>query len=646
MLNNQKQQQQEWTPYVGPRPFKRDPEEQKLFFGRKYESEKIISLIYSHKLVLVYAQSGAGKTSIFNANIVPALEQKGFQVLPLARVIGSPNTSDASSESTYYVHNDIDRSSETNPYIFNAFQRLASDIHDRTLLRAKSFSTFMHDYFPHKVNQRGKPMPQVIIFDQLEEIFSLYSDPNRWHEQQQDFFRQIAYALENDLLLRVVFIIREDYLAQLDPFAWLLPEKLKPRFRLERLQKDAALEAVKGPLETAKSYVDERLIKKLFDEDIIDKLIEDLLKIRVETTGGQSREIKGEFVEPIQLQIVCQRLWNKLKVSQIGQINQEYFGYLGDVDKALQDFYVEAIREAVKQNSISENVIRNWFEEKLITSSGTRGIVHRGIESTGGISNRIVNILEKKYIIRKEERSGAQWYELTHDRLIGPIKDSNRAWKYEREKKARKIRTVKLIIPVIAAAIVGTMLLTNYYSSHPQIIVISHYPILPSSSSLSVGRIPFMTTANPITNVVYVTNRGNGTVSVIDGKTNTVTGNINVGNSPTGISVNPNTNMVYVANVLDGTVSVIDGKTNTVTGNITVGFSPSGISVNPNTNVVYVTNYGDGTVSVIDGKTNTVAETIPAGKAPNDISLNPNNTIIYVTNSADNNVSYTNTAVR
>jgi hypothetical protein len=62
-------------------------------------------------------------------------------------------------------------------------------------------------------------------------------------------------------------------------------------------------------------------------EGIIDKLIEDLLKIRVETFGGESREAKGEFVEPIQLQVVCQRLWIKLKKSQTDQINQGYFEY-------------------------------------------------------------------------------------------------------------------------------------------------------------------------------------------------------------------------------------------------------------------------------------------------------------------------------
>jgi hypothetical protein len=46
--------------------------------------------------------------------------------------------------------------------------------------------------------------------------------------------------------------------------------------------------------------------------------------------------------------------------------------------------------------------------------------------------------LEKKYLIRKEERSGAEWYQLTHDRLIKPILDSNKKWKDELEKEKEK----------------------------------------------------------------------------------------------------------------------------------------------------------------------------------------------------------------
>jgi hypothetical protein len=368
---HQQQEQQEWSPYVGPRAFKRDFEEQKLFFGRKFETEKIISLIYGHKVVLVYAQSGAGKTSIFNASIVPALEEKGLQVLPLARIGLSSRAATLN---------------EINPYIFNIILSLVPD--DSSSLKIKSLSEFLHDYFPHGTNQREKPIPQVIIFDQLEELFNLYSDPDKWHEEQEDFFKEIADTLESDPLLRAVFVIREDYLAQLDPFANFLPERLRSRFRLERLRQDAAKEAIKGPLEKAKADADVSAIDRLFDEGVIDRLIEELLKIRVETFGGQYREIKGEFVEPIQLQLVCQRLWNKLKTSQIDHITQDFIAYLGDVDRALEDFYAETIREASKQTSISEDIIRNWFEESLITSSGTRGIVHRGFKSTGSIPNR------------------------------------------------------------------------------------------------------------------------------------------------------------------------------------------------------------------------------------------------------------------
>ena len=143
---------------------------------------------------MVYAQSGAGKTSIFNASIVPALEERGLQVLPLTRVgIGSRDI----PLNQLIKYSCWDGSSDgINPYVLNTFQSLAPDIDDTSLLNTNSFSGFLHDYFPHKINQREKPIPQVIIFDQLEELFSFYSDPNKWREQQQDFFKQIADALK------------------------------------------------------------------------------------------------------------------------------------------------------------------------------------------------------------------------------------------------------------------------------------------------------------------------------------------------------------------------------------------------------------------------------------------------------------------
>ncbi len=74
------------NPYPGPRPFEK--EEKELFFGRSREGRELLSLIIAHRAVLLYAQSGAGKTSLLNARLIPLLMEGNFEVLPVARVRG------------------------------------------------------------------------------------------------------------------------------------------------------------------------------------------------------------------------------------------------------------------------------------------------------------------------------------------------------------------------------------------------------------------------------------------------------------------------------------------------------------------------------------------------------------------------------
>src|SRR6185436_1390972 len=74
-------------PYVGPRSFEKD--QRAFFFGRDEEAEELVALITAHPVVLLYSQSGAGKTSLLNANLIPRLgELEHFNVLPSMRVQG------------------------------------------------------------------------------------------------------------------------------------------------------------------------------------------------------------------------------------------------------------------------------------------------------------------------------------------------------------------------------------------------------------------------------------------------------------------------------------------------------------------------------------------------------------------------------
>ena len=62
------------NPYVGPRPFERG--DRGTFFGRTRETRDLLALIMAERVVLFYAQSGAGKTSLLNTQIIPAWKTK------------------------------------------------------------------------------------------------------------------------------------------------------------------------------------------------------------------------------------------------------------------------------------------------------------------------------------------------------------------------------------------------------------------------------------------------------------------------------------------------------------------------------------------------------------------------------------------
>jgi YVTN family beta-propeller protein len=75
-----------------------------------------------------------------------------------------------------------------------------------------------------------------------------------------------------------------------------------------------------------------------------------------------------------------------------------------------------------------------------------------------------------------------------------------------------------------------------------------------------------------------------------------------VGKRPYQVAVDPGSHTVYVTNDDDGTMSVIDASTRTVTATVPVGKHPGGVAVDPGTHTVYVPNYSDNTVSVIESK--------------------------------------------
>lgn len=390
---------QKKVPYVGPQSFKRQDKE--IFFGRDPEAADIFSLIIAHRTLVLYAQSGAGKTSLINAGVIPLLEAENFEVFPVTRVRG-------------VIPEDIKSQKIPNIYVFNSLMKWEGEDADPKRLSQISIANFLSER-KHTTDEEGNDSLRIVIFDPFEELFSLY--PERWKERE-GFFSQIAEAIEADPLLRILFVIREDDLASLISYADLLPGKLRIRYGLERLSQEGACQAVEGPL---------RGTGCSFAEGVASSLVQKLLNIRVESTSGEMIELPGEYVEPVQLQVVCQKLWESLKPDETA-ITYEHLRKYSDVDEALRGFYENAINLTRKKTGVKEKALREWFNKKLITPDLTRGTVFRGKKSTEEIPNSAVDVLDHQHIIRAEITKGARWYELTHDRLIEPVRKSNDDW--------------------------------------------------------------------------------------------------------------------------------------------------------------------------------------------------------------------------
>lgn len=387
------------SPYVGPRPFMKGDEN--IFYGRDTEAQALMSLIVSHSAVLLYSQSGAGKTSLLNAKVRQLLEAREVEVLGSSRVGGS-------------LPPDVDPAAIENIFVYFALTSLEGEKRSKQLCTGNTTLTEYLKTLARRTRADGGPVQRVIFFDQFEEIFT--TSQQRWGDRP-GFFEQVGLALETDPHLRVVFAMREEYLASLDVHVSNLPERLRTRFHLERLRYEPALEAVTKPLEGT---------DRKFADGVAEQLVRNLLRVPVRSESG-FEEITGEFVEPVQLQVVCQNIWNSLP-ENVKEIDDKFVASYGDVDVALINYYENCLRQVIDKHTIKEAQLRRWFDKELLTADGLRGIVYQGDTTTGSLPNNVVSTLEDLRLVRAEPRGGALWYELTHDRFIAPIHKSNQTW--------------------------------------------------------------------------------------------------------------------------------------------------------------------------------------------------------------------------
>jgi WD40 repeat protein len=384
------------NPYVGPRPFERG---QRLY-GRDREVSRLRDLLIAERIVLLYSPSGAGKTSLIRAGLVSKLEQEeGFRVLPEIRVAQELAPDDSAGR-------------PVNRYLMSTLLSLENGRppecrHDLDELISMGLDSYLDQL-------DGERDGEVLIFDQFEEL--LVADLID-QDAKSAFLTELGVALRNRRRW-AIFAMREDLVAGLDPYRRLLPTRLRTTFRLNLLGEAEARMAIQGPARQA---------GVVFSDAAAQRLVDSLRRVRVRRLGTSVDDL-GPYVEPVQLQVVCERLWEQPRVDPMC-ITESDVREVGNVDTALADYYAEKVGAVANTTGMDERAIRDWFDHALVTEQGLRIQALTGPLDGWAEEDWVLRLLEDTHLIRAESRGSARWFELAHDRLIEPVRANNWTWR-------------------------------------------------------------------------------------------------------------------------------------------------------------------------------------------------------------------------
>ena len=175
----------------------------------------------------------------------------------------------------------------------------------------------------------------------------------------------------------------------------------------------------------------------------------------------------------------------------------------------------------------------------------------------------------------------------------------------------------------------------------------------PVADSSTIGLGMIYGSRQQIGNFLFVADRANNVVQVLNSNTMDVITTLSGLNMPDGVSVSPDLRRLYVSNSGGQSVSVFNANPRDQdflypVAEVWVGSQPKGICCQPDGEDVFVCNYGSSTISIINPKTNTVRKTLSSLlKKPWDCVMGPRQTTFgfqtgvfhgYIANYGGNNV--------
>jgi len=226
-------------PWPGPIPYKEEDEPR--FFGRDEELEQLLFSISTHRLSIVTALSGVGKSSLLQAAVVPNLRrgrEKGSELGPVLVLRNWGLLSSGSPERMFIfaIRREIERLTERVQGENESQLRRDISALARVPVPPEQDETrlpidILLDYVADLCNAVGG---LILIVDQAEELLgSGLGPPNRALEESVLHMIGELVGADGPPRLRVMLSLREEYQARLKPLGGVVAGLEKRIFRLD-----------------------------------------------------------------------------------------------------------------------------------------------------------------------------------------------------------------------------------------------------------------------------------------------------------------------------------------------------------------------------------------------------------------------------
>ena len=370
-----------------------------IFFGRVEEIEKLYEMAHQTNLTLVYGQSGTGKTSLIQCGLANRFQSSDWFDVYIRR-------NDEINQSLLQGLKKLDSGKKTSQgTLLERLQKHRKEVRATTGIEETEGLSPVIKALRSLHKHYLKPI--YLIFDQFEELFILGSQ-----EEQEIFYHTVADVLQSEGYCRMIFVLREEAIAQLYDFEKVVPTLFDKRLRVEPMGRTRTMEVVK---QTCRKFG-----IKLDGLNVPESIIEAI-------SGGKGR------VELTYLQVFMDRLYQLATEngSEEGHFSEPLVNRLGNIEDVLAEFLRD---QSLEIQTDLERALPpvphrglNFVLNAFVTLEGTKQSLTRAQiripQLTAEQTDFCLERLEKGRIIRYAEDR----YELAHDALAKQIADQRSA---------------------------------------------------------------------------------------------------------------------------------------------------------------------------------------------------------------------------